>query len=89
MGELLGIGLSHAPMFQFPDENMADILRQLSDAGEHPRRAARHGELAPRDAAGMGRRRGPGRRARSPRAGGHGLPQAAREPWTRSSPTSC
>jgi hypothetical protein len=27
MGELLGIGLSHAPMFQFPDENMADILR--------------------------------------------------------------
>jgi hypothetical protein len=27
MGELLGIGLSHAPMFQFPDENMSDILR--------------------------------------------------------------
>ncbi len=29
MGELLGIGLSHAPMFQFPDENMADILRSF------------------------------------------------------------
>jgi hypothetical protein len=27
MGEILGMGLSHAPMFQFPDENMADILR--------------------------------------------------------------
>jgi len=27
MGQLLGMGLSHAPMFQFPDENMADILR--------------------------------------------------------------
>lgn len=27
MAELLGMGLSHAPMFQFPDENMADILR--------------------------------------------------------------
>ena len=31
MGELLGIGLSHAPMFQFPDENMADILRGLAN----------------------------------------------------------
>ena len=29
MGDLLGIGLSHAPMFQFPDENMADILRSF------------------------------------------------------------
>jgi hypothetical protein len=27
MGELLGIGLTHAPHFQFPDENMADLLR--------------------------------------------------------------
>jgi hypothetical protein len=27
MGELLGLGITHAPMFQFPDENMADILR--------------------------------------------------------------
>jgi hypothetical protein len=27
MGDLLGMGLSHAPMFQFPDEHMADILR--------------------------------------------------------------
>src|SRR5713226_1396047 len=27
MGEILGIGMTHAPMFQFPDENMADILR--------------------------------------------------------------
>ena len=29
MAELLGMGLSHAPMFQFPDENMADILRRF------------------------------------------------------------
>jgi hypothetical protein len=28
MGELLGIGMTHGPMFQFPDENMADILRR-------------------------------------------------------------
>lgn len=28
MGELLGIGLTHSPAFQFPDENMADILRR-------------------------------------------------------------
>jgi hypothetical protein len=27
MAEVLGIGMTHAPMFQFPDENMADILR--------------------------------------------------------------
>ena len=27
MAELLGLGMTHAPMFQFPDENMADILR--------------------------------------------------------------
>jgi hypothetical protein len=29
MAELLGIGMTHAPMFQFPDENMADILRNF------------------------------------------------------------
>jgi hypothetical protein len=28
MGEILGMGMTHAPMFQFPDENMADILRR-------------------------------------------------------------
>jgi hypothetical protein len=28
MGELLGIGMTHGPMFQFPDENMSDILRR-------------------------------------------------------------
>jgi Catalytic LigB subunit of aromatic ring-opening dioxygenase len=28
MGEILGIGMSHAPMFAWPDENMADILRR-------------------------------------------------------------
>lgn len=27
MGEILGIGMTHAPMFQFPDEHMSDILR--------------------------------------------------------------
>ncbi len=27
MGEVLGIGITHAPHFQYPDENMADILR--------------------------------------------------------------
>ncbi|MSQ71602.1 MAG: extradiol ring-cleavage dioxygenase [Betaproteobacteria bacterium] len=27
MAELLGLGMTHAPMFQFPDENMGDILR--------------------------------------------------------------
>jgi hypothetical protein len=27
MAEILGIGLTHAPHFQFPDENMADLLR--------------------------------------------------------------
>src|SRR5689334_5087649 len=27
MGELMGIGMTHAPHFQYPDENMADILR--------------------------------------------------------------
>jgi Catalytic LigB subunit of aromatic ring-opening dioxygenase len=27
MAEILGLGMTHAPMFQFPDENMADILR--------------------------------------------------------------
>ena len=30
MAELLGMGITHAPMFQFPDENMADILRRRS-----------------------------------------------------------
>ncbi|MFM9969645.1 MAG: hypothetical protein ACKVQK_14745, partial [Burkholderiales bacterium] len=29
MAEILGIGMTHAPMFQFPDENMADILRNF------------------------------------------------------------
>jgi hypothetical protein len=29
MAEILGIGMTHAPMFQFPDENMADILRRF------------------------------------------------------------
>lgn len=29
MGEILGLGMTHAPMFQFPDENMADILRRF------------------------------------------------------------
>ena len=29
MGQLLGMGLTHAPMFQFPDEYMADILRRF------------------------------------------------------------
>jgi len=28
MGEILGIGMSHAPMFVWPDEHMADILRR-------------------------------------------------------------
>jgi len=28
MGEILGIGMTHGPMFQFPDEHMADILRR-------------------------------------------------------------
>ncbi len=28
MGEILGIGMTHAPMFQFPDEDMANILRR-------------------------------------------------------------
>jgi Catalytic LigB subunit of aromatic ring-opening dioxygenase len=28
VGELLGIGVTHAPHFQFPDENMADLLRK-------------------------------------------------------------
>ena len=28
MGELLGIGMTHGPMFQFPDRNMADFLRR-------------------------------------------------------------
>ena len=28
MGEILGIGCTHAPMLQFPDENMADIVRR-------------------------------------------------------------
>lgn len=28
MAEILGIGMTHAPMFQFPDENMADMLRR-------------------------------------------------------------
>jgi hypothetical protein len=27
MAETLGIGMSHAPMFQFPDEHMADMLK--------------------------------------------------------------
>ena len=27
MGEVLGIGMTHAPHFQYPDENMADIHR--------------------------------------------------------------
>jgi len=27
MADILGVGMTHAPMFQFPDENMADILR--------------------------------------------------------------
>ncbi len=29
MAEILGLGMTHAPMFQFPDENMADILRHF------------------------------------------------------------
>jgi hypothetical protein len=29
MGEILGLGITHAPMFQFPDEHMADILRKF------------------------------------------------------------
>jgi hypothetical protein len=28
MGEILGIGCTHGPQLQFPDENMADILRR-------------------------------------------------------------
>ncbi|HEX6513626.1 MAG TPA: extradiol ring-cleavage dioxygenase, partial [Chloroflexota bacterium] len=28
MGEILGIGCTHGPQLQFPDENMADILRK-------------------------------------------------------------
>jgi len=28
MAELLGLGMTHAPMFQFPDAHMADILRR-------------------------------------------------------------
>jgi len=27
MGQVMGIGLTHAPHFQFPDENMADLLK--------------------------------------------------------------
>jgi hypothetical protein len=27
MGELLGLGLSHSPIFQYPDENMAHVLK--------------------------------------------------------------
>jgi hypothetical protein len=27
MGEMLGIGMTHAPHFQYPDENMSDLLR--------------------------------------------------------------
>jgi hypothetical protein len=29
MAEILGLGMTHAPMFQFPDENMSDILRHF------------------------------------------------------------
>jgi Catalytic LigB subunit of aromatic ring-opening dioxygenase len=28
MAEILGLGMTHAPMFQFPDEHMSDILRR-------------------------------------------------------------
>ena len=28
MAEILGLGMTHAPMFQFPDASMADILRR-------------------------------------------------------------
>lgn len=39
MGEVLGIGLTHAPHFQFPDENMADILRRRMRRADAPREA--------------------------------------------------
>ncbi len=36
MAELLGMGVTHAPMFQFPDENMADILRRFMKSPRLP-----------------------------------------------------
>lgn len=36
MGELLGLGVTHAPHFQFPDENMADLLRMRMANPEAP-----------------------------------------------------
>jgi len=36
MAELLGMGVTHAPMFQFPDENMADILRRFMKSPHLP-----------------------------------------------------
>ncbi len=36
MADLLGMGLSHAPMFQFPDENMSDILRRFMKSPRLP-----------------------------------------------------
>ncbi len=36
MAELLGMGVTHAPMFQFPDKNMADILRRFMKSPRLP-----------------------------------------------------
>src|SRR5680860_631359 len=38
MAELLGIGMPHAPMFQFPDEAMANILKRDLERGKIPER---------------------------------------------------
>lgn len=38
MGELLGIGMPHAPMFQFPDRAMANILKRELAGGRIPPR---------------------------------------------------
>lgn len=36
MTELLRMGVTHAPMFQFPDENMADLLRRFMKSPRLP-----------------------------------------------------
>ena len=36
MGELLGIGMTHAPHLQFTDENMANVLRRLLKSERTP-----------------------------------------------------
>ena len=36
MGEILGIGMTHAPHLQFTDENMANVLRRLLKSERTP-----------------------------------------------------